>query len=110
MLSQRLHHQRADGDVGDEVAVHHVDVDPVAAGGVDRPHLVAELGEVGGEDGWRDDNVFAHVRSLCTREAPEGGQSSSYAAIVLRRDASAATAGNWRPASHSRNAPPAVDT
>ena len=32
VLAQRLHHHRADGDVGHEVAVHHVDMDPVGAG------------------------------------------------------------------------------
>ena len=47
---ERLHHPRADGDVGDEMAVHHVDVDPVGAGLVDRADLLAEPGEVGGQD------------------------------------------------------------
>ena len=32
---QRLHHVRADGDVGHEMAVHHVDMHPVGAGGLD---------------------------------------------------------------------------
>jgi hypothetical protein len=36
------------------MAVHHVDVDPVRAGLVDRMHFLAELGEVGGEDGGSD--------------------------------------------------------
>ena len=44
--TQRLHHARPDGDVGDEVPVHHVDMNPVGAGGVDRAHLLAESGKV----------------------------------------------------------------
>ena len=37
--------------------VHHVDVDPVGAGGVDRAHFLAELGEVGGQDRWGDERA-----------------------------------------------------
>ena len=48
--AERLHHRRADREVGHEMAVHHVDVDPVGAGLVDRAHFLAEPGEVGGED------------------------------------------------------------
>ena len=47
---KRLHHRRADGEVGHEMAVHDVDVDPVGAGLVDRADFLAELGEVGGQD------------------------------------------------------------
>ena len=47
---ERLHHRRADREVGDEMAVHHVDMDPVGAGLVDRAHFLAEPGEIGGED------------------------------------------------------------
>ena len=32
------------------MAVHHVDVDPVGAGLVDRADLLAEPGEIGGQD------------------------------------------------------------
>jgi hypothetical protein len=41
---------RAEGDVGDEVAVHDVEVDPVGAGGIDCGHLFAEAGKVGRKD------------------------------------------------------------
>ena len=46
--AQRLHDVGTDRDVGHEVPVHHVDMDPVGAGGIDRAHLLAEPGEVGG--------------------------------------------------------------
>ena len=36
-----------DGDVRHEAAVHHVDVDPVGAGGLDGAHLFREAAEIG---------------------------------------------------------------
>ncbi len=48
--TERFHHRGADGEVGDIMAIHHVDVDPVGTGGVDRAHLLAKLGEIGGQD------------------------------------------------------------
>ena len=33
--ADRLQHDRPDGDVRNETAVHHIDMDPVGAGGVD---------------------------------------------------------------------------
>ena len=39
-----------DGDVRHEMAVHHVDMNPVGAGGIDGAHLLAEPREVGGEN------------------------------------------------------------
>ena len=54
MRPQRLDDLRPERDVGHEVAVHDVDVDAVGAGRVDRAHLLAEPGEVGGEDRGRD--------------------------------------------------------
>ena len=53
--AERLHHCRPDGQVGHKMAVHHVDMDPVCAGAVDRAHFLAEPGEVGREDRGGDD-------------------------------------------------------
>ena len=39
--ADRLQHDRPDGDVRNETSVHHVDVDPVGAGRIDRAHLFA---------------------------------------------------------------------
>jgi hypothetical protein len=39
-------HRRAEGEIGDEVPVHEVQVDPVG-GLLDQPDLIGELGEVG---------------------------------------------------------------
>ena len=41
------HDERADGDVGDEAAVHDVDVDVVGAGGLGGAHLLGQPAEVG---------------------------------------------------------------
>ena len=60
VAADRLHHIRADGDVGNEMAVHDVDMDPVGAGGIDRAHFLAELGEIGGEDRRGDDERAMH--------------------------------------------------
>ncbi len=51
-LRERLDHRRPEGQVRDEVVVHHVDVDPVRAR--DPGHLVPEVGEVGIQDARRD--------------------------------------------------------
>ena len=48
--AQRLHDRGSNGDIRDEMPVHHVDVNPVGAGGVDGAHLLAEPREVGGEN------------------------------------------------------------
>ena len=48
--AQRLHHCRAKGDVGHEMPVHHVDMNPVGTGGIDRAHFLAQAGEVGRKD------------------------------------------------------------
>ena len=45
--AQRRHQRRAEGDVGDEMAVHHVEVDPVRPRRRDVAHFLAENGEVG---------------------------------------------------------------
>ena len=59
---KRLHHRRTDRQVGHEMAVHDVDVDPVGAGLIDRAHFLAEPGEVRGEDRGRDDGHGAIKR------------------------------------------------
>ena len=55
--SQRFHHHRPDREVGNEVAVHHIDVDPVSPGGVKRAHLFAQPGKVGRKDRGRDQRL-----------------------------------------------------
>ena len=49
-----------EGDVGDEVSVHYVDVQPVGAGGDGGAAGGAEGGEVRGEDGGGDDGGGRH--------------------------------------------------
>ncbi len=54
VLAQRLADHRAERQVRHVVVVHHVEVDPVGAGGDDVAHLVAEAGEVGRQDAGGD--------------------------------------------------------
>ena len=51
---QRFTHHRPEGEVRDEVVVHHVEVDEIRSRPSDRAHLVAEACEIGGEEGRRD--------------------------------------------------------
>ena len=52
--AQALQDRRAEADVRHEMAVHHVEMQPVGARRLDRRHLVAQSGEIGGEEAWRD--------------------------------------------------------
>ena len=56
----RRDHVGAEREVRDELAVHHVPLDQVDAGGFECGDLVAELGEVGGEDGRGDLDRAGH--------------------------------------------------
>ncbi len=43
-------HRRTEGEVRHEMAVHYIDMHPVAALGLDGAAFGAEIGEIGGED------------------------------------------------------------
>jgi hypothetical protein len=60
--AQRLHHHRADRDVGHEMPVHHIDMHPVRPGGIDGAHFLAETREIRREDGGGDENGPVHER------------------------------------------------
>ena len=55
---QRAHDRNPDGDIGDEMAVHHVDMNQVGAAAFDGGNRVAKGGEVGRED--RRRNLHGH--------------------------------------------------
>ncbi len=74
--AQRLHDIGADGDVGHEMAVHHIDMDPVASGVVDCAHLFAEAREICRQDGRRDnDRALLHC-AYAAFAVPIRGSSS----------------------------------
>jgi hypothetical protein len=50
----RLHNQRAEGDVGNKIAVHHVAVDTVRARVLRRLDFTLETAEISGKDGGKD--------------------------------------------------------
>ena len=56
LVFEELDEPGAEGQVGDEVAVHDVDVDEVGPGRLDQPDGVLETGEIGGEEGRRDED------------------------------------------------------
>lgn len=73
VVTQRLAHERADGEVGHVVVVHHVEVDDIRASRKHICHLLAELGEVGGEDRRRDQEraLALHLHGRLGRGARE---------------------------------------
>ncbi len=72
--AEGLDHGRAEGDVGDEVAVHDVDVDDGAATALGGGDFVGEMGEVGGEDGeCQFDHLLLLLGSLAA-SGPENGR------------------------------------
>ena len=76
-------HRRAEGEVRDEVPVHHVHVDPVRAAGERGVHLLAQPAEVGAQDAGCDDRihgVLVRVRSTRLRRGsrtPGDGRCST---------------------------------
>ena len=58
---QRPHDDRADGQVGDEMPVHHIDMDVVGAGFRHGAHVLAQPGEVGRENRGRDSERASHA-------------------------------------------------
>jgi hypothetical protein len=60
-------------DVGDEVAVHDVDVEPVCALGYGAGAFFAQVGKVGGEDGGGDDGVGRHLVLILREGSLSGG-------------------------------------
>ena len=66
----------AEAEVGDEVAVHDVEVEPLGAGAVDALEFSVEAGEVGGEEGGGDGGVpvggWHELRGLAGRRGGVG--------------------------------------
>ena len=50
VITQRLANRRAKAEVGDEVVVHHVKVDDIRPGGKHGGDILAQAGEIGGQD------------------------------------------------------------
>jgi hypothetical protein len=62
--AQRSDNQRPYGEVGDKMAVHHVDMDEIRAGLFDRFHLRSQAGEIRRENGGRDADRSCHGATL----------------------------------------------
>ena len=48
--AQARNHRRAEGDVRDQVSIHHIEVEQVGAGGLDSGDLLLEVGEITGQN------------------------------------------------------------
>ena len=61
MGSATLDDVGADRNIGHEHAVHHIPMDAVDSYLLEVKEFLAETGEIGGQNGWGDLNVAAHV-------------------------------------------------
>ena len=93
--AQRLHHHRPDGDIGDEMPVHHVDMDPVGTGSVDSAHFLAQPGKIGGQDrgrdqgghGWRKIPERAGIPAISQPNARKQGAPGAFPHACPKRSA-----------------------
>ena len=69
------------------MAVHHVDVDPVGAGLVDRAHFLAQPGEIGREDRGGDADGLLHAWVLTLPESRRKERARLIPRIVERAPA-----------------------
>jgi len=60
-----LKHDRPDGDLEHETAIHRIDMDPVGAGCVDGAHLLAQASEFGRQYRWRHEYGGHHSPRAC---------------------------------------------
>jgi len=63
MLAQGLAYHGPDGEIGDIMIVHHIEVHYVGSGGQYIVDFLAQAGEIGGEDGWGN-QIWVHRGSL----------------------------------------------
>ena len=74
--SDGFHHERPDGDVRDEAAVHHIDVDPVSPGRVDSLDFSRKTAKIRRKDGRSDSEGLArswHGSSQAPQSVPVNG-------------------------------------
>ena len=53
---QLVYHRKAEGNVGNQRPVHHIEMNHVAAL-VDKPDILLEMEEVGGENRWSNPEI-----------------------------------------------------
>ena len=82
-LAQAFDHRRADGDVGNEVAVHHVHVYHRAAAPLSRGNLIRQMGEICRQYGWEQLNHGFFRRASCRASVSAETGRSLRAALML---------------------------
>src|ERR1043166_5281039 len=91
--AQRLDHRWAEGHVGHEVSVHHVEVDPVSPGRKNVVDFLAEPGEVGRQDRRRDQH--AHASPASVADVPVANTRLARMSDSVMVDSSVALSGPW---------------
>ena len=63
--SERLHNRSSNGDVGNEVSVHHIDMDSISASPLGLGHLLTQTRKVGGKNRRSQfDDIVSHASVL----------------------------------------------
>ena len=62
--AKRLYHRGANGDVGDKMSVHDIDMNPVTSSGINGPYFFSQSGKVSGQNRWRNANRAGHILRL----------------------------------------------
>jgi hypothetical protein len=62
--AKRLYDSRANGDVGDKMSIHDIDMNPVTSGGINGPHFFSQSGKVSGQNRWRNAYWAGHIFRL----------------------------------------------
>src|SRR3546814_5470045 len=75
MRTKCLHHGRADGNIGDEMTVHDIDMDPIAHGLINGANFLAQAREISGEN--RSEEHTSELQSL---------MRTSYADYCLKKN------------------------
>ncbi len=58
---ERGHQARADGDIGNEMAIHDVDMDIIRTSIGNGAYFLAQTREIGGKNRWRNSNISLHA-------------------------------------------------
>ena len=58
--AKRLYDSRANGDIGDKMSVHDINMNPVTSGGINGPDFFSQSGKVSGQNRWRNADRAGH--------------------------------------------------
>src|SRR3546814_6953261 len=82
MRTKRLHHGRADGNIGDEMTVHDIDMDPIAPGLINGANFLAQAREISGENGRGNLDRAMHHQGISHRPSKSEEQTSELQSLM----------------------------